>query len=162
MICHKQRRDVWCERRESNPDQRLRRPLHYPLCYARIGGGTRGGLHGQRRGNSSFSFSARGKWITETRKDGEIHHKGSKDTKIGKGGRGRKEDRDRRAEVELSLKRMAAARVGRGGMGGSGGMGWQPVFLAQFSTANERQNPRIKTTLPDIRTRSCLCRETMG
>lgn len=25
----------WCERRESNPDRRLRRPLHYPLCYAR-------------------------------------------------------------------------------------------------------------------------------
>ena len=25
----------WCERRESNPDQWLRRPLHYPLCYAR-------------------------------------------------------------------------------------------------------------------------------
>ncbi len=25
----------WCERRESNPHQRLRRPLHYPLCYAR-------------------------------------------------------------------------------------------------------------------------------
>src|SRR5436305_9533948 len=26
---------VWCECRESNPDQWLRRPLHYPLCYIR-------------------------------------------------------------------------------------------------------------------------------
>ena len=25
----------WCECRESNPDQWLRRPLHYPLCYIR-------------------------------------------------------------------------------------------------------------------------------
>ncbi len=25
----------WCECRESNPDQWLRRPLHYPLCYTR-------------------------------------------------------------------------------------------------------------------------------
>jgi hypothetical protein len=25
----------WCECRESNPDRRLRRPLHYPLCYTR-------------------------------------------------------------------------------------------------------------------------------
>src|ERR1019366_8992786 len=27
---------LWCECRESNPDRRLRRPLHYPLCYTRI------------------------------------------------------------------------------------------------------------------------------
>ena len=28
-------KEKWCERRESNPDRWLRRPQHYPLCYAR-------------------------------------------------------------------------------------------------------------------------------